>query len=397
MTITRRDPTVLVALVFALAAHLVVLAVGVRSARRDLGWWLKSQPVKLTPHPTGPVEIPKPNDPMQQLGDHDTNGTSINSSPGEVPMESMSADARQEQAMMQRDPAGFGGKATNQQLEKVLRGDSGDNRPRGQNSAGQNSPGQASAQQSQAAQSQAAQSSAASSVFGSRESSLADLMPKVSTPLPAKMRPDNAAKGTDTAIDPLSRGPIVLSPAKQNALKDPGQPNQAQDQQAKQQQTNQQQEHQQNEQQQQNQESPNQQANAAQSGGVGGKPGADPGAGNPAPTSDFESYPVTHVASRFVAGRIEARPGRKMRTRELPRLGVAAYADLEGMDNPSVVLMLRIDTSGNVTDVRIEHSSGSDDIDLPCQKAAYTWWFEPLKDPKTGQIRPEMIEFTIYF
>jgi len=103
------------------------------------------------------------------------------------------------------------------------------------------------------------------------------------------------------------------------------------------------------------------------------------------------------VASRFRAGKIEARTGRKMRTRELPRLGVAAYADIESMDSPSVVMLLRIDTTGNVTDVRIEHSSGTDDIDLPCQRAAYTWWFEPLKDPKTGEVRPEIIEFTIYF
>jgi TonB family protein len=86
-----------------------------------------------------------------------------------------------------------------------------------------------------------------------------------------------------------------------------------------------------------------------------------------------------------------------MRTRELPRLGLAAVADLENMDRPFVVLMLKIDTTGNVTDAQIKHSSGSDNVDLPCQRAAYTWWFEPLKDPKTGQIHPEEIEFTIYF
>jgi TonB family protein len=394
---TRRDPTVLAALVFALAAHLVLLTVGIHAARRDLGWWLKSQPVAVAERPTEPVVVPKPNDPMQQLGDHETKGESINSSPGDVPMESMSADARQEQAMMQRDPAGFGGKGSNQQLEKMLRGDNGDNRPRGSNSGGQSAGAQSEAAQSAAAQSEAAQSQAAqsaASVFGSRESSLADLAPKVNTPMPAKMKPDNSARGTDSAVDPLSRGPITLSPAKQNAMKETSEQNQA----ANQQMNEQAQDQQQQNQQQANQQNPNQQANASPSGGAGGKAGAaDPGAGNPIPTSDFESYPVTHVASRFRAGKIEARLGRKMRTRELPRLGPAAYADLEGMDNPSVVLMLRIDTTGNVTDVRIEHSSGSDDIDLPCQKAAYTWWFEPLKDPKTGQIRPEMIEFTIYF
>jgi TonB family protein len=199
--------------------------------------------------------------------------------------------------------------------------------------------------------------------------------------VPVKVKPDDSQKGTETAVDPLSRGPMPVGKPQQNAAQNQSQPNQTS-----------------------NTASANQQAgskaNGASSstGGQGGTPGsAESGAGNPLPTSDFESYPVTHVASRFVSGRIEARTGRKMRTRQLPRLGVAAYADLAGMDNPSVVMMLKIDTTGNVVDVQIEHSSGSDDVDLPCQRAAYTWWFEPLKDPKTGTIRPEMIEFTIYF
>ena len=45
-------------------------------------------------------------------------------------MESAIADARQEQAAVQRDPAGFGGKGANQQLDQTLRGDNGDNNPR---------------------------------------------------------------------------------------------------------------------------------------------------------------------------------------------------------------------------------------------------------------------------
>jgi hypothetical protein len=43
-------------------------------------------------------------------------------------------------------------------------------------------------------------------------------------------------------------------------------------------------------------------------------------------------------------------------------------------------------------------SSGTDNIDLPCEHAAATWWFEPLTDPATGKPRrEETIEFTIYF
>jgi TonB family protein len=275
-------------------------------------------------------------------------------------MESAIADVRQEQAAMQRDPAGFGGKGANQQLDQTLRGDNGDNKPQGSNSGAQS----------------------AAAVFGSRESSTADLSPKVSKPVPSKNPPSGNTKGTDVAIDPLSSGPLAMTPPKSSSSDQKPDPTPSQ-----------------------NNSPANQQTGTSQTGassnsggGNGGKAGAaDPGAGNPLPTSDFESFPVTHIASRFLAGRIEARSGRKMRTRQLPKLGLAADADLQTMDRPFVVMMLKIDTTGNVIDVRIERSSGSDNIDLPCQRAAYTWWFEPLKDPKTGQIHPEQIEFTIYF
>jgi TonB family protein len=357
MTMTRRDPTILFALMVALAAHLALIGVGVKVARRDLGWWLQAPPAIVNPPPP---PIVQPTEPIQQLGDHNTNGTSINSAPGEVPMESAVADARQDQAAVQRDPAGFGGKGSNQQLDQTLRGENGDNAPRGSKAGGQS----------------------AAAVFGSRESSVADLSPKVSTPVPSKNPPAGNSTGNQTAIDPLSSGPLAInqkskSSAGQDSDANPTQGNQSSNQQTGSQASG---------------------VAAVTGGGAGGQAGADPGAGNPMPTSDFESNPVkTHIDSRFVAGRIEARTGRKMRTRELPRLGLAAEADLDNMEHPYVVMMLRIDTTGNVTDVRITHSSGSENIDLPCQRAAYTWWFEPQKDPKTGQIHPEEIEFTIYF
>src|SRR5580693_9109854 len=105
MTMTRRDPTVLFALLVALGAHLALIGVGVKVARRDLGWWLQSPPPAQNPPPAA-----APSEPVQELGDHNTTGTSINSAPGNQPMESALADARQEQAAVQRDPAGFGGK-----------------------------------------------------------------------------------------------------------------------------------------------------------------------------------------------------------------------------------------------------------------------------------------------
>jgi TonB family protein len=219
-------------------------------------------------------------------------------------------------------------------------------------------------------------------VFGSRESSVADLAPKVSKPVPTKNPPAGNSTGNEISPDPLSSGPLALSQPKKSSSGQQADVNPSPSDQPVNQQTG----------------SQASGSSSSTGGGAGGKAGAsDPGAGNPIPTSDFESFPVTHVASRFFAGKIEARTGRKMRTRELPHLGLAAQADLETMDRPFVVLMLKIDTTGNVVDVQIAHSSGSDNVDLPCQRAAYTWWFEPMKDPKTGQIHPEEIEFTIYF
>jgi TonB family protein len=349
----RRDPTILMALLVALAVHLLLLAFGVRTARRDLGWWLQGPEAQAR----AVAAVPK-DDPAQRLGEHNTHGESINSAPGQQPMESAIADARQEQAAMQRDPAGFGGKGSNRQLEQTLRGDNGDAQPQGT----------------------AAARKSASAVFGSQESALANSAPKMTKTPPAGMVAKNQ-KGTDKVFDPLSNGPLPITPPKQVSKSDTPATGSPESEESVTQQKG----------------SPEAAANAG-GGGRGGKPGApEPGSGNPVPTSDFESFPVSHVASRFIGGKIEARTGRKMRARQLPRLGPAAIADLQGMDDPYVVLMLKIDESGNVTNVQVTHSAGSDDIDLPCQRAAYTWWFEPMKDPKTGTIHGEIIEFTIYF
>jgi hypothetical protein len=141
-----------IALIVALGTHLALLAVGVRAARRELGWWLQSPP----PVQARPVTAAPPQNPVEQLGDHDTNGTSINSSPGTEPLQSAVAYAEQDQAAMQRDPAGFGGKGSNQQLDQMLRGDNGDGKPRQANATAQT----------------------AASVFGSRENAESETSPK---------------------------------------------------------------------------------------------------------------------------------------------------------------------------------------------------------------------------
>jgi TonB family protein len=352
--VNRRDPTILLALLVALGAHLALLGVGVRQARRDLGWWLKSPPQVAVRAPT-----PAPDDPMQRLGDHNTTGESINSSPGDHPLESTYTDLRQEQAAMQQDPAGFGGKGSNEPVQQTLRGDNGDNSVRATNNG----------QQSAAA------------VFGSRESSEADSSPRVAVATPSKTKNDSQTPGKASDIDPLSSGPLAVANIPKSIAPSPQQT-------------------------QQNQQSSDTQAGSASKGassttggGAGGHAGApDSGAGLPIPSSDFESFPVTKISSRLEAGAIQAWTGRRHKIRDLDRdLGLAGYADLQTMENAYLVLILTIDPTGNVIDVKIKHSSGSDNVDLPCQRAAYSWWFEPLKDPKTGQTRREEMEFTIYF
>ncbi len=344
----RRDPTILIALLVALGAHLAILAVGVRAARRNLGWWLQLPRAQAQIAPP-----PAPQDPTQQLGEHDSNGPSINSAPAQQPMESAVSDARQEQAAMQRDAEGFGGKESSQQLQQMLRGDNGDGAARHE-----------------------FQRQSAASVFAAQETALAELTPKISSKMPVGTAAEGKSAGRDIAVDPLSSGPLPVKPPAEASKGEPasGSPSSAQE--AK----------------------PSQRAAASSTGGAGGTPGsAESGSGNPVPSSDFESYPVSRIASRFIAGQIEARTGRKMKARELPRLGLAAIADLQEMQNPYVVLLLKIGTDGNVTDAKIARSSGSDPVDLECQRAAYTWWFEPMKDPRTGTIHGELIEFTIYF
>jgi TonB family protein len=328
----RRDPTILLALCIALLAHVLLLRIGERAARRDLGWWLwGSQTIaQAVVPPMSPKKTPD-----DDIGEHNQAGTSINSAPGEVAMESVFADPRQEQALMTRDPVGFKGHS-GKTLAQVLSGENGDGSPK--------SPADPAADQS-------------AQMFASAEDAL-NAAPAHKAPQP----------------DPLSTGPLKPTEEKVNPTAAPQKQPEKSD------------------------SSHERQARAAPAGG--GKPGpsSDAAAGSPLPSSNFESFPVTHISSRFVAGKIVAREGRKLLTREIPHLNYAARADLVSLPDPYVVLEIKIDETGNVTDVRTIHSSGSDNIDLPCEHAAATWWFEPQTDPATGKPRhEETVEFTIYF
>ena len=120
------------------------------------------------------------------------------------------------------------------------------------------------------------------------------------------------------------------------------------------------------------------------------KPGSTAPPADPAPMSDSESDPFSNAGSvTFAQGRVEARYGRKVKTIR-PRLSFAAQADLFALQYPSVILEVKIDSTGKVISVDILKSSGSNEVDLACQMALYDWWIEPPKD-QAGNPKPDVM------
>lgn len=118
-------------------------------------------------------------------------------------------------------------------------------------------------------------------------------------------------------------------------------------------------------------------------------------AGDGAAQSDSESDPFSVSGSvEFRPGKVTARFGRKVKTVR-PRLSLAGQYDLFTAE-PSVVLRVRTDTTGKVREVTITRSSGSRDVDQPCQLAMYEWWFEPPRD-SSGNPRSADMLWTISF
>jgi TonB family protein len=96
----------------------------------------------------------------------------------------------------------------------------------------------------------------------------------------------------------------------------------------------------------------------------------------------------------FRPGRVSVRFGRKVKLVR-PHLSLAGEYDTWTSDGViKVVVGVHIDDTGAVTQVDILHSSGSNEIDLPCLRAVQQWWIEPLKD-KSGKPRPDVIVVTL--
>jgi hypothetical protein len=130
--------------------------------------------------------------------------------------------------------------------------------------------------------------------------------------------------------------------------------------------------------------------------GAPGAPGPKNGAANPAPHSDQDSDPFSDQNSfKFVNGHVSARNGRQVKTVK-PQILNAGLLDLANMENRSVTFLATIDATGNVIKVRRYRSSGSDNVDLPCEEALNQWWIEPSKD-KSGKPVGDVVSITFAF
>jgi TonB family protein len=137
-------------------------------------------------------------------------------------------------------------------------------------------------------------------------------------------------------------------------------------------------------------------ASAAQAdaGGQSGRPGSPQAPADPAPMSDRESDPFAKVGSaEFRGGKLVAQKGRPAKLVR-PRFTFKGQVDLASMANPTVVVKIKTDTTGNVTDVNVVRSSGSNEVDLPAQLAMWQSWFQPPKD-RTGHAMADEFLFTL--
>jgi TonB family protein len=127
------------------------------------------------------------------------------------------------------------------------------------------------------------------------------------------------------------------------------------------------------------------QQNAGQAGSAPGSTGG----GEPGNKSESESDPFTDSpAIIYRNGKVEARDGRKVKTVR-PKLTEAGWVALSAMEDPSVSLAVSIDETGKVTNVEYVHSSGSNEVDHPAYLAMWKWEFEPSKD-KAGHPKPDL-------
>jgi TonB family protein len=116
--------------------------------------------------------------------------------------------------------------------------------------------------------------------------------------------------------------------------------------------------------------------------------------GHRATASDTESIAFAGANSAvFRAGRLEGRKGLRVKTTQV-RFHDSSEADIQLLGGIRTVVSARVDADGNVLDVQIVESSGSENVDEDCKLAVWNWTLEPQKD-KDGH--PTDLNWTIAF
>jgi len=127
--------------------------------------------------------------------------------------------------------------------------------------------------------------------------------------------------------------------------------------------------------------------------GPPGPPGPPDASDQSVPASDKESDPFSDTNTfHFVNGKVSARNGRWVKTVK-PHITEAGWTDAVKLADPSVTFLATVDEQGNVTSVVRYRSSGSDNIDLPCEEALNQWKIEPAKD-KDGKPIKDVVAVT---
>jgi TonB family protein len=137
-------------------------------------------------------------------------------------------------------------------------------------------------------------------------------------------------------------------------------------------------------------------------------PGGDPLAGaagggavrppaDQAPESESEADAFSKDGGvSVVAGRVEARLGRRVKT-VAPDIRLKGGMDvLTSLADPSLLLRADFDQAGKVTLVTVMRSSGSRDVDRATVLAVYRWWFEP-EPGKDGKPKGGFQEFPVRY
>lgn len=118
-----------------------------------------------------------------------------------------------------------------------------------------------------------------------------------------------------------------------------------------------------------------------------GAPGPPNESAEQAPPSDTESDPFSRSNSFvFANGRVLARNGRWVKSVR-PHISEAGLIDADLMGEPTCTFLATVDEQGNVVRVVRYKSSGSDNIDLPCEEALNEWKIEPSKDAAGHPVR----------